>query len=109
MEDPDKNDKTKEEFANLYEHWKARYPDPALNGEPYVATPKSGSDFQGFYTMFGIPVTDVRYEYDKVCSLLIFDNQEIYMNMSCFSDVQTVCDHSIFSEIMRPPVLCVLA
>eukprot|EP00111_Clytia_hemisphaerica_P010671 TCONS_00031176-protein len=64
-EDPDKKDSTKEQFTNLYEHWKARYPDPARNGAPYVATPKSGSDFQGFYTMFGIPVTDVRYEYDK--------------------------------------------
>ena len=66
IQDPDTNDKSKEQFDNLYQHWKSRYPDPEKDGRPYVSTPKSGSDFVGFYTMFGVPITDVRYEYDKV-------------------------------------------
>ena len=26
----------------------------------------TGSDYTGFYAMFGIPAVDIRYEYDKV-------------------------------------------
>ena len=52
--------------TNLYDLWKARLPSDDFANEPMVNMLSSGSDYTGFYSMFGIPGVDIRYEYDKV-------------------------------------------
>lgn len=60
---------------------------------------ESGSDYSGFYMMYGIPALDVRYEFDKVRNYLI-DN--VIFNIIIIIQYKPLC--SLHSDVPRPHV-----
>ena len=66
LSDPDASANNKNSFPNLYERWYHKLPSKDFPGEPQVNVLESGSDYSGFYMLYGVPAVDIRYEFDKV-------------------------------------------
>jgi len=58
VDDPD--DPTR----SLFDSWASKVPDSNNPGKPRVRIPASGSDFKTFINRYGVPVTDIRYDFD---------------------------------------------
>ncbi|XP_057316973.1 N-acetylated-alpha-linked acidic dipeptidase 2-like [Hydractinia symbiolongicarpus] len=51
--------------SSLLKTWTKKTPEKKNMEYPSVRVPGSGSDFETFFVRFGIPVTDIRYTYDR--------------------------------------------